>query len=140
MKSKTPPISLVDVTKSDLKFLYSLLKQRESIVNISHQKMPSYKDHVKFVLSNPYSKWYVIKSENKKIGSAYISNLNEIAIHLKKEMKTKKLETEILMLMMKNNPKPRYLANVSPKNKKLIEFFKNNGFKLIQHTYELREK
>jgi len=140
MKPKNPTISLVDVTKSDLKFLYSLLKQRKSIVNISHQKMPSYKNHVKFVLSNPYSKWYVIKSGNQKIGSAYISNLNEIAIHLNKELKNKKLEEEILMLMMKNNPKSRYLANVSPKNKKLIEFFENNGFKLIQHTYELREK
>ena len=28
-------------------------------------------------------------------------------------------------------------ANVNPKNKKSLDFFKKNGFKLIQYTYEL---
>ena len=37
---------------------------------------------------------------------------------------------------MKQNKQKRYLANVSPKNKKSIQFFKHNGFKLIQYTFE----
>ena len=37
---------------------------------------------------------------------------------------------------MKKNPRKRFLANVSPKNKKSMEFFKKNGFKLIQYTFE----
>ena len=35
------------------------------------------------------------------------------------------------------NPRKRYLANVSPNNKKSMEFFKNNKFKLIQYTFQL---
>ena len=39
--------------------------------------------------------------------------------------------------MIQKNPKKRYLANVNPQNKKSMRFFKNNGFKLIQYTFEL---
>ncbi len=42
-----------------------------------------------------------------------------------------------LTLLMKQNPKDRYLANVNPQNTKSINFFKRNNFTLIQHTYEL---
>ena len=38
---------------------------------------------------------------------------------------------------MEKNQKKRYLANVSPKNKKSIAFFKKHKFRLIQYTYEL---
>ena len=139
MKLKNTSLSLIKVSKSDLQFLYNLLKQRDPIVNISHIKMPTYKEHKNFVLSKPYSKWYIIKYGKQKVGSAYITDLNEIAIHIKKVMKKKKFEKQVLKLIMEINPKSRYLANVSPKNKKLIDFFINNGFKLIQHTYELRK-
>ena len=139
MKSKNISISLSNVSKSDLQFLYNLLKGRDPIVNISHHRMPTYQEHKNFVLSKPYSEWYIIKFGKQKIGSAYITNLNEIAIHIIKEMQNKKFEYEVLKLIIKMNSKPRYLANVNPKNKKCIEFFKNNGFKLIQHTYEFRK-
>ncbi len=36
--------------------------------------------------------------------------------------------------------KKRYLANVSPKNKNSINFFKKNKFRLIQYTFELNNK
>jgi hypothetical protein len=38
---------------------------------------------------------------------------------------------------MGENPKKQYLANVNPKNKKSIKFFKKNNFKILQYTYEL---
>ena len=66
------------VRKSDATFLYDLLKERESNVNISHKKMPTYAQHIKFIESRPYSKWYVIILNNQKIGSAYLSKQNEI--------------------------------------------------------------
>jgi len=47
---------------------------------------------------------------------------------------------KVLKLIMKKNPKSRYLANINPKNKKSIIFFKRNGFHLAQHTYELEKK
>ena len=38
---------------------------------------------------------------------------------------------------MKNNPRKRYLAKISPRNKKLQNFFVNNGFTGLEYTYEM---
>jgi hypothetical protein len=43
-------------------------------------------------------------------------------------------------MIIKKNPRARYLVNVNPKNKRKIDFFKKNGFKLIQFTYEMIPK
>jgi len=128
------------VTISDVDFLYELLLQREDNTNISHKKMPMFLQHKKFVESNPYSYWYVIFSKNIKIGTIYLTNINEIGFHIKKEFKNLQIENIILNKLFQKHPRSRYLANVNPKNKKLIEFFKKNRFKLLQHTYELRRE
>ena len=60
-----------------------------------------------------------------------------MALFLKKGVQGKGLGRKSLELLMKLNPQNRYLANVSPKNKKSAQFFQKNQFKLIQHTYEL---
>ncbi len=130
-------IKLTLVSKSDAQFLYGLLKERESNVNISHKKMPTYAQHIKFIESKPYSKWYIIRLGNQKIGSAYLSKQNEIGIFIIKNMHTQKLGTTALNMLIKKNRRKRYLANINPKNKKSISFFKKNGFELIQHTFEL---
>ena len=75
-------IKLTAVTKNDALFLYDLLKERKPNVNISHEKMPTYVQHIKFIESKPYSKWYIIKFGNKKIGSVYLSKQNEIGIFI----------------------------------------------------------
>ena len=133
----SPQIKLIVVTKNDGLFLYNRLKERESIVNISHKKMPTYAQHMKFIESKPYSKWYIIKLSNKKIGSAYLSKQNEIGIFIIKNMHQQKLGTSVLNILIKKNHRKRYLANINPKNKKSIGFFKKNGFKLVQYTFEL---
>ena len=130
-------LELKSVTKSDVRFLYTQLKERDPKINISHKKMPSYSEHTKFVLSKPYSKWYIIYYKNRKVGNVYLSKMNEIGIFILKTIKVKGLGSLVLEQVLKKNPKTRYLANVNPKNVKSSEFFKKNGFKLIQHTYEL---
>ena len=137
MKKNELDISIRSVKKSDSNFLYELLKQRDPRANISHKRMPSFKQHESFIQSKPYSKWYIIQSSNDDIGSIYLSKNNEIGIFLIKKNQSKGIGFNALKLLMEKNPKIRYLANVNPKNKKSIEFFKKNGFKLIQHTYEL---
>ena len=134
------------VRDSDAMFLFDLLKERDSYVNISHKKMPTYASHLKFITSKPYKKWYVIfsidglRSESKytktKVGSIYLSKNDEIGIFVSKEFQGKNIGKLALSELMKQNPRQRYLANVSPKNKKSIQFFKDNGFELIQHTFE----
>ena len=129
-------LKIREVKKIDVSFLYKLLLERSHKVNISHKIMPSYKKHVNFVKSKPYSKWYIILSNNKKIGSVYLTNINEIGISLEKEFNKNQIKEIILKLLMTENPKKRYLVNISPKNTKSINFFKKNGFNLIQNTYE----
>ena len=132
-----PLVKLKIVSKSDYRFLYNLLMERDARANISHKKIPTYNKHVAFVSAKPYSKWYVILYDTNKAGSIYLSSQNEIGIFIKKSFQGKQLENIALRKMIQKNPKKRYLANVSPQNKKSIRFFKNDGFKLIQHTFEL---
>ena len=137
MKNDNLSISIRPVKKSDSIFLYELLKKRDSRANISHKKIPSMKQHEKFIQSKPYSKWYIIQNLDMDVGSIYLTKNNEIGIFLIKKNQSKGIGVNVLKLLMEKNPKTRYLANVNPKNKKSIKFFKKNGFKLIQHTYEL---
>ena len=48
-----------------------------------------------------------------------------------------KIGKSVIKLLIKNNPRKRYLANVSPQNKKLQDFFVNNGFTGLEYTYEM---
>ena len=125
------------VSKSDYRFLYDLLKERDSRVNISHKKMPTYNEHLKFIKSKPYTKWYIVKWGTQKIASIYLTSQNEIGIFIKKTHQNKNLGGIIMSQLIQKNPRERYLANVSPKNKISEIFFKSHGFKFIQKTYEL---
>ena len=49
MKEKISLISLRTVRDSDGEFLFELLKERDPRANISHKKMPSYDEHIKFI-------------------------------------------------------------------------------------------
>ena len=130
-------IKLKPVTKNDALFLYDLLKTRDPLANISHKKMPSYDEHVNFILSNPYAIWYIIEYEGKKIGSVYLSKHDEIGISLVDNSLYDKIGKSIIKLLIKNNPRKHYLAKVSPRNKKLQNFFVNNGFTGLEYNYEI---
>jgi L-amino acid N-acyltransferase YncA len=129
-------IILKSISKLDYEFLYDLLGERNSQINISHKKMPTWEEHIKFIKSKPYSKWYIIYSANERIGTILLTLENEVGIFLKKNTQHKGAGSSALKLLIKENPHLRYLANINPNNKKSIKFFKKNNFKLIQYTYE----
>jgi len=133
-------VILKDVKKSDCSFLYELLSERKLYVNISHKKNPTYANHVKFVMSKPYSKWYIIYHATEKIGSAYLTKQDEIGIHFKEQNMNNKIRSKVLNMIIKKNPRNRYLININPRNTSLRNFLKNEGFELIQHTYEIPKK
>ena len=122
------------INKSDLKFLFNHLKERDPREKISHKKMPTYDEHVKFVLSKPYSKWYIIFERNKKIGSVYLTKADELGLHLKKEYFRESLLKEILESLMKSEPNKRFVFNVSPRNKKFMKLLQKNGYVISQQT------
>jgi hypothetical protein len=130
-------IKLKNITSSDTNFLFELLKNRDQFENISHKIMPTFKNHEKFVKSKPYFKWYIIYEDLKKIGSAYITNQNEIGIHFLNIKNYEGFFLESLEIIIKKNSGKRFLLNISPKNKKIKRIAEKNKFKLIQHTYEL---
>ena len=130
-------IVLNKIKKEDYVFLHNLLAQRNSIVNISHKRMPTWEEHVKFVKSKPYSKWYIIYNKDEKIGSIYLSKQSEIGIHLLKKYEKESIHLESIKKLMLLNSKIKFRANVSPKNKNYIMLFEKLGFEMVQHTYEL---
>ena len=137
IKHEKSSIKLKIVSESDYLFLYELLSQRDTRANISHKKMPTFQEHVEFVKSKPYKKWYIIKDGLEKVGSIYLTKQNEVGIFLKKQNQKKGIGSSALILLIQSNSRSRYLANVNPKNIKSIKFFEKHDFKLIQYTYEL---
>ena len=137
MKEKISLISLRTVRDSDGEFLFELLKERDPRANISHKKMPSYDEHIKFIKSKPYTRWYIILKSKERVGSIYLSKNDEIGISLSERYQDKNIGNIALAELIQKNPRERYLANINPKNKKSSAFYKKNNFRLIQHTYEM---
>ena len=130
-------IELLNICENDFKFLYEMLEERELIQNITHKKIPSYNEHVNFIKSNPYSNWYIIFENNKKIGTVYLSKENEVGVFIIKKNQRNGIGKESLKKLIKKNPRKKFFANVNPKNYNSIKFFENFGFKLTQKTYEM---
>ena len=51
-KNKKIELIKVDYSPSHINLLYDILKNRSSNINISHNKLPSYQKHKKFVNSS----------------------------------------------------------------------------------------
>lgn len=137
MKFNLNEIRLKSVSKLDYDFLYDLLKQRKTNMNISHKKMPTLKQHEKFISSKPYKKWFILKLQNESIGSIYLSFQNEIGFFLKHGYDIDEIRSYALNLFFEKTNQSQYFVNINPKNKKSIRFFQNNGFTLLQKTYKL---
>ena len=130
-------IKLNQVTKNDTLFLYDLLKNKDPNANISHKKMPSYDEHVKFVMSKPYTNWYIIEYDKKNVGAIYLSKHDEIGISISNDYEYDQIVKPALKLLMKLNQRKRYLANTSPKDVRSQEFLLKNGFTGLEYVYEM---
>lgn len=129
-------------------FLFTVLSQRKTWQNISHKTMPTWKDHVQFVDSKPYKNWYIIRANNKPVGSIYLTKDNEIGLFMLENWRGMGYGIATLneLFRLKNKVK-EFKANISPKNSHSIAFFANQGFKyhsqlldenkqnIIQYTY-----
>mgnify|MGYP002525807238 CR=1 FL=1 len=101
--------------------------------------MPSYDEHVKFVLSEPYTIWYIIECDKKNAGAIYLSKQDEIGISINNDFEYDQIAKMALKLLMKINPRKRYRVNVSPKNIRLQEFFLKSGFTGFEYVYEMKK-
>ena len=133
---------LIIGTDEQNKILYDLLSKRT--FKISHELMPDFDEHIKFVLENPYRCWFLLKNKDVYLGSFYIHNDNSVGINLIK------YEEEIVIWCLKFINKqfepltpiksvipPFFYVNVSPKNMDMNSFFKAKNYELIQQSYRV---
>jgi RimJ/RimL family protein N-acetyltransferase len=123
--------------KTDYKFLYELLEERPSYVNISHMKMPTYEEHCNFCSNAPYLVDNIILYNKTRVGRIYLTKNNEIGIFIKKEHQTIGVGSCALRKFINECCPETVFANVAPTNKISQKFFEDCGFRLIQYTYRL---
>lgn len=114
-------------------YLFQLLKSRTANQSISHKKMPTWKEHIKFVDSKPYKAWYFI-DDGWVRGSIYLTKRNEVGISIYKKERRKGYASKALAMLRKKH-KGKLYANINPKNRASISFFKKHGFTPLQVTY-----
>jgi RimJ/RimL family protein N-acetyltransferase len=135
-------IRLINVYEQEpgdvIRFLYRLLQERNPIASISHREMPTFEQHLGFVMRTPYKAWYVICADNRagdaRVGSVYLTNDNEIGIALLKDHQGCGHGVNAVRALMELHPSDRFLANIAPGNARSISMFENMGFDLIQLT------
>ena len=133
-------VELADVYSEPLahKILFNLLAERTGIESISHKRLPSFAEHCRFVDSKPYQFWYLIDRPGFCIGAIYLTErLAEIGCWLFRAHDSADLRAKAIVALMRRHPRPRYVANINPKNDDLTAVFGSLGFKHIQNTYEL---
>jgi RimJ/RimL family protein N-acetyltransferase len=131
-------VSVYRLPKRAPRLLYTLLQEREPRANISHRAMPTWKQHCKFIARRPYTVWYLIKLRKDYVGAIYLTSMNEIGIAVLKRWRKRGIGPAALRLLMRKHGRRRYLANINLRNEESIRLFKRIGFRIIQHTYELR--
>ena len=140
LKEKNLRLRAID--KSDLRFLFKLLKERDPKANISHKKMPTYVEHSKFVLSKPYSKWYIIFLRNKKIVLAidiganpkrnFSKDYQSGALSFEIISSGKKLITNSGYFVNKHNKLNKISKSTALHNTLIIEDYSSCAFKKIK--------
>ena len=91
-------------TEEHIKILYKLLAERK--YNISHDEMPSFESHKEFVYSEPYREWFLIKIDNKFLGSFYIQDDNSISIKINSTYYSKAIKNIINFIKENYLPSP----------------------------------
>lgn len=150
------------VRKHAIDYLYQIVKERleEPDNNISHSMLPTMAQHVSFVTSKPYQRWFLIEQQRQEGHDAdshgalwvgYISATfnNEIGIILQRHARGQGLGRAVVRFFtLSYDPMPaspsarigRWLANISPKNERSRRMFTGLGFVKMQETFELTQE
>jgi len=120
--------------------LYEFLKIRK--YNISNLSIPTYSEHIKFVLKHPYRAWYLIKFDKRYVGTIYILDNNCIGLSLFDNHKI--FPSVIELIHKKHKPlkeiksvrPPYFHINVSPDNKIIESQLIEIGAIKVQSTYK----
>jgi RimJ/RimL family protein N-acetyltransferase len=137
-------IDVYDTLEIAVPSLYQLLVERQPRESISHKEMPTYEQHVAFVMSRPYDHWYAITVAEKMIGAIYADRQEKRGgrrywgIGILKEHQGTGYSKEAFIEMDRLHPGPWY-CNLNPANERSIRMCRALGFfGPIQITLERR--
>ena len=119
----------------DARVLYDLLKERKPEQSISHTAMPTWNEHLVFMGYCPYEAWYIIEADGEDVGSIYITGRSELGVFIFERHHRKGYASAAVEMMMEWHERPRFLANVNPKNQASVLLWKKFGFEMLQVTY-----
>ena len=139
---KKPTFVKVRKTEKHIKALYEILQNRK--FNISNKIKPTYQEHKKFVLNNPYRSWFLVEYEGAFVGSIYLLKDNCIGINFVNQNKFL-VNKAVKWVLFNNKPLPEiksirspdFHVNISPDNSTMKNILKDFGATLIQVTYKL---
>jgi len=130
-------------SESDIRMLYEILKLRK--FNISHDKLPEFDEHNKFVLGNLYRVWKFIDNGSQTIGTFYITCENVVSVSLIVPNKTmyisviSKILERYKPLKEKKSIRSKYfIFNSNPNNKEYIQALESLKIVHIQNTYAFK--
>ena len=133
-----------NITNSEIKFLFELLKDKE--YSISHSEIPSFEQHRNFILSNPYYKFAIILLNSKMIGSVYLQNDNTVGLNLLR--KFKRYTSEVISRFensftplepIKSKRTQNFCFFVSPKDKFRQQILAENDYEIVSITFKKKK-
>lgn len=120
--------------------LWDLLVERPREANISHKSLPSWQEHLEFVLSEPYTAWYIVLGDGPvepALGAIYLTKQDEIGLSVFRLAQKGGVGQCAVALLKILHPRERYFANVAPANLASQQFWLKQGFKPLQMVYSL---
>lgn len=114
--------------------LYALLSERTPEQSISHEAMPTYIAHEKYVAADPHKAWYLLYVAETVVGCVYLSKRNEIGFSVFKCFRRLGYASDAIEQLMQKHAGP-YVANINPQNDASQAVVGQLGFKLRQVTY-----
>ena len=109
-------VKLRSVDEIDAEFLYDMLKERDSTVNVTHKKLPTFTEHLKFIKSSPYDAWYIILANTRKVGHIFIDSEDRIGWFITKEYKGLGFVVPAFEELKKLQKREKCLGKINPKN------------------------
>lgn len=133
----------IELSELHISRLYDLLALR--LHGISHNAMPSYSDHVNFVVNHPYRAWFFVKSGDDFVGTLNLNNDNTVGLNLIPGLIDSHYLNCIEFIKCNFAPLPEiksvragfFAINVAPKNKELIDKLTRINREILQITYNL---
>ena len=136
-------LNLTEVELTDADFLYELYnlsdrrEKRPLITKEGNKKFVS--DYVHNTKNKIFDAWYVIKFDDKSIGSVTLrKDSNECGYWLLPKYQNQGIGSWAFNELMRLNPRPFYALVIHPYNKRSINLAKKFGFKL--DTYKFVKK